>query len=171
MILKAYDASVRGGGISPWISENEIDLHGCSVAMAVVTTEYVLQQLWLRNQASPLSAIASNDVASYSIIDQTTFSGPPVASWDGDVPETVHMNVSFEHVAPRHLLIVTGQGKGSSRHIPLVQQALLQRLCHSAILPDNRGRISVDLAKEFQMRTKKRERVQPRAIQTDSVPR
>lgn len=147
LIGRTYDTAVRAGVISPWISPCEIDLHGYSVPLALVAADHVLRSLGSRDAPLPTAAARSARGVSVGSAARSPAEGArgeaagrdPVAG--GAVGEATGV--------PAQLLIITGRGRGSSRHIPLVQQALLQRLHHGAVRPDNRGRIVVDLRREL----------------------
>lgn len=54
-----------------------------------------------------------------------------------------------EELTPPTLLIITGRGRGSRGNVPLVRHALLDMLHHAEVMPNNPGRIRVDLAREL----------------------
>ena len=116
----------------------QVDLHGYSVPLAIAATRHVLHDLQSRTASATATSVSS---VSATMSQFTSPSASPTS--------TAAASATPPAATAPNLLIITGQGKGSSGHVPLVQRALLRELRHAVVLPDNRGRISVDLNREF----------------------
>ena len=108
--------------------------------LAIAATDYVLTQLQ-RSAAAPAPPSAATPLPEQR---------DPSEKQD---PSELHGGASIGAPrAPNSLVIVTGRGRGSSGRVPLMQQDLLKRLRSAVILPDNRGRVLVNVADELAAR-------------------
>ena len=111
--------------------------------LAIAATDYVLTQLQ-RSAAAPAPPSAATPLPEQH---------DPSEKQD---PSELHEGSGGTSIgatsAPNSLVIITGRGRGSRGRVPLMQQALLKRLRSAVILPDNRGRVLVNVADELAAR-------------------